>query len=270
MVYDALRTLLGPRPSLRQALEVRWTLLLIISKMRALGQPATTDKYTWMEDIYEIAETEEGLRQQTGVMIANFFDNASWGLQKLPNASSCNTVSSVNAIHAGVVLFTRQLAAELKLVEDQGLVLKDYDVEEASVEEDDTEEDETSAATTPQSNRKSRPRQGKAVASESSTKPRSRPSQSTVGHGNHAHGRAMPWTTAEYIGLLELYRDNPDRKLVSHSQIAILHNARFWPKLGEGRTSASVSQQYLKLVRHDVALVPAKLTELRRLLDTQQ
>lgn len=262
-VYKALGRLLSSKPSVRNALEMRWILLLITTTIRELSEPVAIDKDTWVEDILELAEHGEGLRQQTGEMIAGFLEDSPWGLQRQQQSSSFDTVRTVNAIGGGVMTFCRHLSTELKKVEDAGVVLKDYDVEEAGSTEDDDSMDGTEkrdgGAT-----RKSMKR--------SIRLPRATPdtlvkrTSSAAGHGNHDHGRSVPWTTPEHIGLLELYRDNTDRKIVSHPRISELHNARFWPRLGEGRTNAAVSQQYLKLVQHDVSLIPAKIAELQALL----
>lgn len=244
---------------------MKWILLLAITKIHELSEPVTTDQDTWVEDLQELAEDQGDLRQQTGMMIADLFEHAPWGLRKQQGASSFDTVRTVNAVHAGIVQFSRQLEAEIKELENQGVVLKQYDVEEAREEEGD---EVTISVATTKLQSKHRPKSK--VGSSSSTKSKVRAVKKTVGHGNHAHGRAVPWTAAESVGLLRLYQDNPDRKIVSHPQIAILHNANFWPEIGEGRSHAAVSQQYLKLVQHDVARIPAKLVELRQLLAAQQ
>lgn len=266
-VFAALANLLGPEPSLRLALEMRWILLLIITATRKLSEPVAIDKFTWIEDILELAENDGGLRQRTGELIANFFENAPWGLQKQPGSSAFDTVNTVNAISAAVVEFSRALAAELKKLEQNAVDMKEFDVEEAwSDSEDGGAED--GEKTKPKASRAPRnSKQKRATASKTSTNSRGKQSGGMAGPGNHDHGRPIPWTTPEHIGLLELYRDNTDRKTVSHPRIAELHNARFWPRLGKGRSNAAVSQQYLKLVQHDLTLILAKIIELQALID---
>lgn len=250
-VYDALRKILGPAPSIREALEVKWILLLVISKMRELGDPAIIEKDTWVEEILAETGSEGGLREESGETIAKFIETAPWGLQKQDAASSLDTVRSVNAVSDGVVAFTRQLAAELKKAEEMGVVLAEFDVEEAGSGGEEDEENEEMSPVPAKSNGKAK-------------KPKA--TIGKPGPGNHGHPKPIIWTTPEHIGLLELYQANPNRKTVSHPRIAELHNARFWPKVGEGRTPASVSQQYLRLVNHDVLRIPGKLVELKALL----
>ncbi|CZT25820.1 uncharacterized protein RCC_11489 [Ramularia collo-cygni] len=271
-VYHALAKLLGFKPTLRQALEMRWILLLIIDTMRKLGDPAATDKDTWIEDISDLGEHGGGLRQATAEMIAAFFKNAPWGLHRQAPASSFEMVLTVNGIHAGVGEFSRRLAAELKQAEGRGVNLGMYDVGEAGSDTEGADDEMESEQRPTVTARK--PKQQESAASKVSSAVQKRRKKQinkhVAGSGNHEHGRAIPWTTPEHMGLLELYRDNPDRKTVSHPRIAELHNARFWPKLGEGRTQAAVSQQYLKLVQHDLARIPAKLAELQALLEAER
>lgn len=89
------------------------------------------------------------------------------------------------------------------------------------------------------------------------------PGRETIFERSQAGKKRKGWTTPENIGLLKLYQDNPDRKKVSHARISELHNARFWPNDGEVRTKTAISQQYLKLVKHDDNMTPEKPAELK-------
>lgn len=262
-VYDALRKVLGPKPTLRQAMVVKFTTLQIIFKMREMGEPASVEQDSWVEGILVLGEFEDGFRQVVCEIIAEILRTAPWGLKKEEGASSLTLVRTVNAVTDGVAAFARALDVELRKLEKAGVNLRDFDVEENDSEESDWE-DELDEVPAP-SKTKGKGKQ----PTEKPTKKSGTRGDGKTGHGNHSHAKAVPWTTPEHMGLLELYQKNPNRRTVSHPRISELHNARFWPN-AKGRTSAAVSQQYLKLVDHDIDRIPGKMAELKDLLESEK
>jgi hypothetical protein len=257
----ALKESLGEPSQIRDFLQMRWTLLLLITLFRTLAAQKLTDRDTWVCHILSTAGTEatdNKIRVRTGRMVASIVANSPWDLYPSAGKSVCDADLTINAVFEGIVEWTREINASLRCVSAEDR--KKYDVDEAwSSDEDDEVELEQTTHKVKQPETQQQWWVGPSVpGSEPSPtysntltdknglgmrqtrKPRSEPKSPTI----------IFWTPEESTALLKQYCAAPPDpmtgKPATHQHVTDLHNASFFPD-GAKRTKHAVMQQLKSL-----------------------
>lgn len=275
-IVEALRVQLCEfQPSVRNGMEMKHVLLLLVKTFRDLCNSMTFEKEEWLakmrETVDQIGNLPETVREHTGHAIIRKFEAAPWNLEKRSGQSRSDTAHTILAIYAGIVHFVRTLEAELGRKAQEGVDPKQYDVEEMQFEEEKEKDADPPLAKGKFPNvpkiKIHPPRPPKPSAPGTKIIPPSKKRKSTgTGPGNYNHGLFTPWTVAEWIHLLKLYQRN-SKEIAK--EIAKKHNESFWASKGRAvqRSTDSVRQQYKKMMGagtrdETMSKVAAKITEL--------
>ncbi|SMR50677.1 unnamed protein product [Zymoseptoria tritici ST99CH_1E4] len=246
---------------IRDFMEMRWTLLLLITLFRTMAAERVTDKDTWVRRILETAGTEAtdgAVRVRTGRIVADIVATSQWGLQRTTSTELHDVDLTIDAIFAGVVQWTREVNRLL----DQKVSLADqkkYNVEEACSSSEEEEESDNE----PIENYEPSDKENQLPTSNNSNSPHSR------NKNKNSKDKKTPnicyWTREETIALLKQYRDAPldvHGRPATHQQVADWHNEDWFPDGAHKRTKVALQQQLKALVRSDRTLIPAKIKEL--------
>ncbi|KAK4504006.1 hypothetical protein PRZ48_004921 [Zasmidium cellare] len=246
---SALRSHLDASSSLRDTMEMKHVLLLLVKSFHNLCQMMAYEKKEWIGRIREVVGQEGGMpnstREHTGAIIISKIEAAPWGLVKRPGQARSDTAHTILAVYKAMVVLVQALEEGLRQKAEQGVDLKKYEVEEMLSDED---EDEPTAP--PPTAARKIPRI--IIHPPKPPKPTTAsPAPSTTtrgpGSGNHNHGMFTVWTIAEWCHLLRTFQNNPT---ALGKEIAQMHNDNYWVPKGRTvkRSTDAVRQQYKRLI----------------------
>lgn len=281
-IVESLRSqLVKSTPSVRNGLEMKHILLLLVKDFHDLCERMAFEKTQWLQKIQETigqeGSTPKTVREQTGRIIVEKLHAAPWGHVQRPEQDRSDTVRTILAMYKAMVEFINTLTAGLEQKAEQGVDLKKYDVEEMQSEGEEEQTDKTPPDTT-------RPAAPKIIihppkrtlkSNSSSPPPSTRAAKASLlsrsksvirGSGNFNHGLLTTWTIAEWVHLLSIFQANPTEM---DKDIAQMHNDGYWVPKGRDvkRSTDSVRQQYKKLMgkgakAQTIRNIPEKIAEL--------